>query len=139
MSINDFIPDAFCGLYCAACPNYMKTQANPDAKRVESTCKGCKSDTLCTSWCDHCNLKACAKLKAVAFCYQCKEYPCDNLQGFKNDSNYPYHDEIYEYLDMIKIKGKVSWLKEMKKRWSCSACGMSFHWWTQTCTKCGRL
>jgi hypothetical protein len=138
MGHSGFVPDAYCGLYCPACPNYMNTQANPGAPRITESCKGCKSGICCLSWCDHCNLKACAKSKNIEFCSACQEYPCKDLVGFKNDSNYPYHSEVFGYLETIKMKGKETWLTEMRKRWSCPSCGTEFNWWMQTCAQCGK-
>jgi ribosomal protein S27AE len=116
----------------------MKTRANPDSPRETSTCTGCKTDICCLSWCDHCTLKACAKSRSIDFCHECKEFPCQNLESFKNDPLYPYHQEVYGYLETIKNKGKQAWLAEMKTRWSCGSCGTAFDWWTQTCSHCGK-
>ncbi len=137
MNEYDFIPDGYCGLYCPSCPNYMMTENNPDAPRVTETCRGCKSDVCCLSWCDHCNLKACARAKGVEFCFQCPEYPCANLDTFKNDPGYPYHSEVYDYLETVKRNGLDVWLSRMRKRWSCPDCGTAYNWWTRTCTQCG--
>jgi hypothetical protein len=138
MNEEGFVSDAYCGLYCPACPNYMNTEKNPDAPRVTETCRGCKSDVLCLSWCDHCTLKACAQTHGVDFCHECGEYPCRNLNDFKNDPRYPYHVEVYDSLGIIKSQGKDAWLAGMAKRWSCPACGTAFNWWTQTCATCGK-
>jgi len=141
---TSFKSDAYCGLYCAACPNYRKTQSLAGQGRLSgrttepTDCKGCKSDLLCQSWCAHCNLKDCARSKGLEFCNQCAEYPCANLEGFKHDANYPYHFEITGYLTDIKAKGKDAWLADMAKRWSCASCGASHDWWTTKCPSCGK-
>lgn len=133
MSDSSFIEDAYCGLYCKACPVYQATERGES----EILCKGCKSDTVTGEWCKTCNLKKCAREKGLEFCYLCHEYPCEDLENFKNDPQYPYHSEVYDYMATIKQEGKEAWLKEMEKRWSCPSCSTRFDWWTQKCTKCG--
>ena len=138
MNEHGFIPEGYCGLYCPSCPHYMMTEKDPDAPRVNETCRGCKSGVCCLSWCDHCTLKACARSKGVEFCFQCTEYPCPDLDAFKNDARYPYHSEVYDYLEMIKRDGKGAWLSRMKQRWSCPECGAAYSWWTRRCPRCGK-
>lgn len=138
MKTDAFVPDGFCGLFCASCPNYMASEKGDPKAVGASLCHGCKSDKKDPDlWCANCTLKACALEKGVSFCYECDEFPCNQLEGFKNDPNFPYHLEVYDYMQMIKTEGKDKWLKEMKKRWSCPSCGTAFDWWTTTCTKCG--
>jgi len=101
------------------------------------SCKGCKSDTVAKSWCAVCNLKSCAREKGLDFCYECNEYPCDNLEKFKTDPQYPYHSEVYDNMTTIKKKGIGQWLIEMNSRWTCQSCGTPFSWWNESCKKCG--
>ncbi len=138
MSKSAFIPDGYCGLYCGSCASYLATKRGELGKRPhEESCRGCKSDTLGT-WCAQCPLKACARQKGLEFCIQCKEFPCAQLEGFKNDPNYPYHGEVYDSMAIFAKEGKDRWLSEMKKRWSCPQCGREASWWDMTCGECGR-
>lgn len=137
MSDKSFTSDGYCGLFCAACPQYMGTKSGAIKETDPGACKGCKSDVVAKSWCTICNLKSCAREKGHDFCYQCKEYPCSELEEFKTDSDYPYHGEVYSYMETIKQKGLEQWMSQMKKRWSCSSCGTEFDWWTRSCTQCG--
>lgn len=134
---KSFIEDAYCGLYCAACPSYQATADGTYQEKGLPACKGCKSDTVTGEWCKICNLKSCAREKGLDFCYECNQYPCENLNNFKEDILYPYHNEVYDYMKTIKEKGKEIWLTEMKKRWSCNDCGTMHDWWSMKCKPCG--
>lgn len=132
-----FKPDGYCGLYCAACPSYLATQIGDFKELGLAECKGCKSHTVTGEWCKDCPLKKCAQKKGLEFCSECDEYPCDALEKFKTDKQFPYHSEVYDYMKYITEKGKEAWLKKMKKRWHCKICGEPFDWWTNICSECG--
>ncbi len=136
--------DAYCGLYCGSCTAFMATQENKtkelagqwQKEEEDIICYGCKSDKV-ASFCRTCALKECARKKGLEFCYQCTDYPCDRLDEFRNSAQYPYHIEVYDYLQTIKQHGITHWLKAMETRWSCAACGRAHDWFTQTCPDCG--
>jgi hypothetical protein len=138
MEESAFIPDGYCGLYCASCASYLATKKG-EAERLPhgENCRGCKSDVV-GSWCSQCPLKACARQKGVEFCVQCKGFPCEQLESFKNDPRYPYHSEVYGSMAVFAKHGKARWLMEMKKRWSCPECGREASWWDLSCGECGR-
>ena len=129
----EFQLDGYCGLYCGACPNLIAAKANPET----AACLGCKSGHN-TGWCAICNLKACAQEKGFDFCYQCEQYPCADLEAFKSDPNYPYHQEVYGYMAVIAQEGKAAWLEQVKTRWSCPECGWEAAWWDLACNNCGK-
>ncbi len=138
MNDSSFIPDGYCGLYCGSCASYLATKrgtAGDDANT--DVCRGCKSAVL-GSWCAQCPLKACARKKGLEFCIQCADFPCADLDGFKNDSRYPYHSEVYDSMEIFAKQGKARWLEDMKKRWSCPGCGREASWWDLSCPECGR-
>lgn len=132
--MKGFVRDAYCGLYCAACPLYQATEAGTAG---ELKCKGCKSEQVAPGWCSDCSIKACAQRKGYDSCAECDERPCAMLDGFAKDEDYQYHAEVSGYLDMIKAKGKAVWLGEMEKRWSCPACGTRLDWYAMKCPACG--
>lgn len=108
-----FDSSAYCGLFCEACPMYIETKANP---ATESPCGGCRSDVLC-GWCKVCSIKTCAKDKGHDFCIECADYPCQVLVDFKEDSEYPYHDDVFEHLEMIAEVGEEKWRQAMDKKY----------------------
>ena len=125
--------DAYCGLYCGACANLIRS-ANA-RKPSDVKCLGCKSAKP-PKWGSTCKIKACAKERGHDFCSQCKDYPCEKLHDFH------YCGRDYRLLgahncEVIRDKGPEAWLKERKKRWTCPKCGTRFSWNDETCPKCG--
>jgi hypothetical protein len=91
---------AYCGLVCTNCPTYLATQADDDDARrktaefyakkfgfklrpEEINCDGCLStgDRL-IGYCQACDIRKCAREKAVSHCARCEEQPCDKLKQF---------------------------------------------------------
>jgi hypothetical protein len=137
--------DAYCGLYCGGCTVFLATKNNTYDKLAKEwnmeandvICYGCKSKKV-AKFCQSCVLKNCAeKKKHVDFCIECTDFPCQPLEGFKNDKQCPYHIEVYDNLKTIKEHGLAHWLKDMEKRWSCSQCGKAHDWFTPECPDCG--
>ncbi len=142
---SDYRYDAYCGLYCGSCEMLMGTKKNEleniaKLKNVSLDgvkCHGCKTDVL-YEHCRNCQLKKCAQDKNIEFCIDCNEYPCQNLENFRNNPQYPYHIEVYESMEEIKQKGCKIWLENQKKRWSCQSCSQEYMWYTLKCEKCGK-
>ncbi|TCL62383.1 uncharacterized protein DUF3795 [Hydrogenispora ethanolica] len=137
--------NGYCGLYCGACPVFMKTQngqieqlaAELGTPVVEVACFGCKSNQV-AKWCrDDCPIKKCSQEKGHDYCIECDDYLCKDLMEFRDDPRYPYHTEIEAYLDQIRKEGTESWLNFMKIRWSCKNCHTPYDWFQQTCNRCG--
>lgn len=134
---KNFKPDGYCGLYCAACPQFITTEKNESSKLDDNSCMGCKSNNVAKGWCIECNLKSCAKSKNIEFCYECNDYPCKDINNFQKDPIYPYHSEVFDYMKTIKEDGIKKWLQKMADRWKCSSCGQRYGWWTSICKNCG--
>lgn len=91
---------ACCGLVCSGCDAFIATSSDDDAKRAEVAelwskqygqevkaedvnCDGCTSDSeRLFSHCSVCEIRKCAREKAVANCAYCDEYVCEKLEGF---------------------------------------------------------
>lgn len=91
---------AYCGLVCTKCPTYQATQADDDEARRKTAdlyakkfglklnpedinCDGCLSvGGKLIGYCQSCEIRNCAKQKAVANCAQCDERPCEKLVQF---------------------------------------------------------
>lgn len=86
--------DAYCGLYCGACPKFMMTEngeieefAAKNGLSVEDfACSGCKSGQV-AKWCRVCKLKMCAQEKGFDSCAECRDYPCTDLISFRMTRN----------------------------------------------------
>ncbi len=62
---------------------------------IESNCSGCRGDNdLCPITC---RAKECVKEKGIDFCFQCDEYPCQEmLEGYLGKRFKRFNDEMKE-------------------------------------------
>ncbi len=126
-------PDAYCGIYCAACPAYLESK---QAKRhADIKCLGCKSAEKPPAYRTKCAVRKCAVSRNLASCGLCKEFPCAKFEGFFNDK--PKYGLREKYLHEIRAKGHAKWLQEAKTRWTCPKCGAPFGYGMTACPKCG--
>ncbi len=95
---------AYCGLLCQECPLYMATMNHDSAAKEklaiecstetikftadDMTCEGCFSVLNDKSrMCGDCEIRNCAKVKAVLHCGACASYPCEVVdRRIPNDS-----------------------------------------------------
>lgn len=133
--------DAYCGLYCGACPVFISTAAaiaagKTDFTNPEGFCLGCKSAVV-SGWCAQCTLKSCAKEKGFDTCAECAKYPCEPMKGFIEAADWPYHIETPYNVALIKKDGKAAWMENQKERWSCPGCDTAQDWYAKKCASCG--
>jgi hypothetical protein len=141
--MTQFRYDTFCGLYCGAC-DVLQANTNDTLEALASAwgttierlrCRGCKS-AVNAVYCVDCDIKACAASKAIAYCFECADYPCTRLVGFRNDEH-PHHSVLLHNLGRIRRLGTEQWLADERARWSCPQCGASFTWYEEVCRVCG--
>jgi hypothetical protein len=131
----DFVLDAYCGLYCGACPVLLGTKAGTEP----DPCCGCKSGRHGNRHCATCGIKACAREKGLAFCSECPQLStCEQMQKFIADEDWPYHRGVLKNLETIQRCGPSEWLAAQERRWQCAACGTAYSWWDETCPRCDR-
>ena len=87
---------AFCGLNCGMCPAYLATAAGSmeqrekvaaewsvqfgaEIKPEDINCLGCKSEGPFFNFCEKCEIRICAKRKALPNCGHCQDYACSKL------------------------------------------------------------
>jgi hypothetical protein len=91
---------AYCGLLCSECPAFIATKKNDDAERrkvaeawskefkvdlkpEDINCEGCLVDAENVfNYCKVCEIRKCAKDKAVVTCAHCDDYGCEKLTKF---------------------------------------------------------
>jgi len=135
---------AACGLFCPACSLFIGTQEDPQrlekmAKVFNITpeqlrCEGCRSEVL-SPYCRTCKMVKCCAGKAIEFCGQCSEYPCEDLKTFQ--SLMPHRIELWEAQERIKEVGYEKWYMEMVEHYSCRSCGAINSAYDSKCRKCG--
>ena len=126
-----FILHGYCGLYCGACTNMLKTKAGTGTER----CYGCKSEQP-AGYCATCGIKACARGKGYEFCDQCNELTtCKIMQKFQKDA---IQQDVLKNMEMIRCDGLTKWLEAQEQRWRCTNCGASHSWFDETCPHCGQ-
>ncbi len=91
---------AYCGLMCSECPAYKATVADDtsmrektaemwsrnygsDIKPGDINCLGCDSEVL-FGHCNVCEIRACAKDKALENCGKCESFACGKVEGVLN-------------------------------------------------------
>jgi hypothetical protein len=137
---------AVCGLCCDACTIFIGSHKDPARlQRFASTfgwsleqahCDGCRAGDR-TPYCEACRLFACAQERGHEFCIECDDYPCTELESFRQER--PHRAEIHENLSRIREIGANAWLAEVKReRYSCPDCGTLNSAYDLRCRACGR-
>ena len=138
--MTDRSHEAYCGLYCGACPvllqrkaDWLYRAAREDYAETEADllCKGCRSDVISVS-CRDCPKRDCAQSKGFDSCAACPDMPC-GLLSFR----LPHGAEMVPNLKALRDRGSEAWLAEQVDRWRCVSCGRTGSWYEQTCSECG--
>ena len=137
---------AICGLFCGACTLYIGTREDPErikdiSKRLKTEteeweCDGCRTDRLCYYCRNVCYMKPCATEKGIDFCYECEEYPCDEIRKFQEER--PHRIELWEAQERIKKVGYSKWFDEMMEHYSCPDCHTINSAYDIACRNCGQ-
>ena len=93
--LNDHAP---CGIYCKRCPGVKAYN-----------CKGCRIQKGQVKNFPTCKTYQCVQEKGFNFCYECEDFPCENLQPILNFEIFvPHNSKIYNLL-MIQKLGLAKW------------------------------
>ena len=149
-SVKDFTcrPDprlaAVCGLFCPACSLFIATMEDPARlERIaaafgvspeEAACRGCHSEKR-GPYCQTCKMVVCAAEKGLQFCGECDDYPCTELEAFKQAM--PHRIELWEAQARIREVGFERWFEEMVDHYACPACGVTNSAYDLKCRACG--
>lgn len=133
--------EAYCGLYCGACPVYLRqhdswlVQAITEhfnCKVGDLRCMGCRSEMVSIS-CRDCDRRDCAKSKGFDSCSACPEMPCDRMSNY----SLPHMRDAVPNLEALRVRGSNAWLAEQAEQWKCPSCGKTGSWYEQICAQCG--
>ncbi len=131
-SSNQFSLIAPCGMNCGVCTAYL---------RDRNKCPGCRGDDANkTVTRIRCKIKTCEAFNDdnVEFCFECGDFPCDNLKHLDKRYRTKYHMSMIENLENIKNFGLKKFLEDEKVRWTCSDCGGTICVHKGYCYDCGK-
>jgi len=142
--MSDATQASACGLYCGACGIY-RMYKDRDVERLaraareafhcqpeDIRCEGCRG-SLDRHWSPDCSFLVCTRERGITFCYECADFPCDDLSTFSADRR----DIPLSNLRRLAEVGLGAWLEEQEARWCCPACGKPVDIYSETCRACG--
>jgi len=111
-----------CGMDCVVCSSYLALKNDVRTKGVRMVyCKGCRPrDKKCAFLKKKCELLLKNK---VRFCYECEEFPCENLEHIDKRYQTFFRMSLIDNLKLIKKHGLTKFLDSQKKKWQCPNCG----------------
>ena len=111
-----------CGMNCNVCSNYLALKNDTKAKGVKLPyCSGCRvQDKKCSFVKRKCKT---VRNHNVEFCYECNEFPCEQLKHITKRYETHYRMNIVDNLRSIKEHGLAKFLETEKKKWECPNCG----------------
>ena len=125
-----------CGMNCGICSGYLAETHDIKKQGVRMTyCRGCRPRN-----------KNCAFLKkrcrllsegTVNFCYECPQFPCDQLKAIDKRYRERYHMSMLENLSFIREHGIDGFLKKEEEKWQCPDCGGTICCHNGICFDCG--
>jgi hypothetical protein len=114
-----------CGLPCFECYLYLANADEQVRAMVSehlklplelSVCKGCRNeDGKCGHHPMACRVYPCAQNKGINFCYECTDFPCDNLHPYVDRAEIWHNTKVFN-LCLIKKMGLESWAKNKAKK-----------------------
>lgn len=128
-----------CGIYCGSCPFYRAYHDNDIAFQkgladlykcdVEDVrCNGCSSEEGCQTKeifypGKDCPVKQCSQQRGLSFCYECNEFPCEELKKISKKMHDYCNMNLIENLRAMKELGVGQWLLTQDRIWTCKVCG----------------
>jgi tetratricopeptide (TPR) repeat protein len=123
---------AQCGMNCGICMAYL---------RDKNKCPGCRGDDFHKAvTVIKCKIKNCIiyQTSEAKFCFECEQFPCDNLKHLDKRYRTKYNMSMVENLENIKNFGIRTFLGTEKKKWTCSECGGTICVHKGYCYSCGK-
>lgn len=131
-SLNKFSLVAPCGMNCGICVAYL---------REKNKCPGCRvADANKPITRVRCKIKNCTIFRKgrAKFCFECGNFPCDNLKHLDTRYQTNYDMSMIENLVAIKNFGMRKFLKNEDVRWTCSRCEGTICVHKGYCIDCGK-
>ena len=122
-----------CGMNCRICLGYFGYTTT--GKRRKMRCIGCRpTGKSCAHLKKYCKNK---KINEIEFCYQCNDFPCEQLQKLDNKYRERYDMSMMENLKDLKERGMKEFLETQEKKYRCPKCGDVISVHDGKCYTCG--
>lgn len=130
-SLDEILLIAPCGMNCNICMAYL---------REKNKCPGCRGADIHKPITRlECKIKNCDTVKRnkSKLCFECDEFPCNNLRHLDKRYRTKYKMSMIENLEIIKQLGMRTFLMNEKSRWTCAECGGTICVHKGYCYNCG--
>ena len=135
MQQGKFAPEliAPCGMNCGICMAFLRE------KNRCPCCRGPDSGKAVTVI--RCKIKTCKNFQKddVKFCFECEEFPCNNLKHLDKRYRTKYNMSMVENLKELKDKGKEKFLENQENKYKCPKCGNIISVHNRKCYSCGNI
>ena len=117
-----------CGIDCFNCGVYLagknetlraKVAKSLGVTQEKVACKGCRNEggtIACISMTEPCKVYKCISKKGYSFCFECPEFPCDNLHPYADLAAQRPHNIKMFNLCLIKKMGLEAWAETKAKK-----------------------
>lgn len=103
-----------CGMNCWVCYAHLKPK---------KACCGClNQDAQKPERCKTCQIKRCVAEKGLHYCYQCKEFPCKQIQNIDKSYLKQYKTSLIANSKKAQKYGITVFLSEEHAKWKCPFC-----------------
>ena len=125
-----------CGMNCGICSGYLALTNDVKSQGIKIPyCTGCRArDKECAFL-----KKRCHQLLSgeVQFCYECADFPCENLCKLDKRYRTDFRMSMIENLEAIRENGMVQFLEKQEEKWKCPECGGVICCHNGICFRCG--
>lgn len=105
---RDYPLFSLCGLNCGLCPRYQS--------RGTSKCPGCGGSDFHLKH-PSCAVIACSKKHGnVAYCFMCKEYPCDKYKNPNEEDSFITYRNVISDMQKAKEYGMEQYRAELEEK-----------------------
>ena len=108
-----------CGMNCGICVSFFGYTVNDRKRKIP--CIGCLiRDKNCAFI-----KKQCEKYskKEVDYCFECREFPCKNLEKLDKRYRERYDMSMIKNLEFIRDNGMDLFLEQQEEKYKCDECG----------------
>ena len=131
-----------CGIYTKICPIYIADKGNHTRLKEilagalnvtadEIACNGCLLESPFVN-CQTCAIKACVVEKDIEGCYQCHDFPCQNIKD-KDDIT---KKVILRAVPALRELGMEKFIEAEAKHYQCPNCGEQLFMGVRKCRNC---